>query len=251
MRSATDARAGVRPRSAALVSGPTIPSTVSPWLAWNFCTAASVSGPKMPSTGMPRACCSSCTCRPSSPSLSSMMCSVVVGGSAAVGAVELASARLAAGPALSATSAPSESRLARVPAGTKRSSRARLRARERPRDSSHGSAAARSRTLMARLRSTPSSVLSDGGTVRPRRHGAYRPAARGARENGRRRPPRGRVRQDRATDRSACVTSFRLRVVAPTGLAVGLAHMRYATLWWRFAPAALCGRNWVPRSPTP
>src|SRR4029077_10038965 len=32
-------------------------------------------------------------------------------------------------------------------------------------------------------------------------------------------------------------TSFRNRL-APTGLAVGLAHMRYATLWWRFAPAA-------------
>ena len=44
-------------RSAALVSGPTMPSTVSPLLAWKVRTASSVSGPKTPSTLIePRAC---------------------------------------------------------------------------------------------------------------------------------------------------------------------------------------------------
>ena len=56
-------------RSAALVSGPTTPSTVSPRLAWKLWTASSVSGPNTPSTlTSPSAFCSSSTCLPSLPS---------------------------------------------------------------------------------------------------------------------------------------------------------------------------------------
>ena len=55
-------------RSAALVRGPTTPSTLRPLLAWKLRTAASVSGPNIPSTLMPpSACWSSCTCLPSLP----------------------------------------------------------------------------------------------------------------------------------------------------------------------------------------
>ena len=114
--------AAVCSRSAALVSGPTIPSTVRPLLVWSFCTASSVSGPNTPSTlTAPSACCSRRTCLPSEPSLSTMLCSVVVGGPAAGVTGPLPSARLALGAALSATSAPSEIRLARALPGTNRS----------------------------------------------------------------------------------------------------------------------------------
>jgi hypothetical protein len=78
-----------------------------------------------------------------------MLCSVVVGASGLeAGEEALASLRAAVGPAVSATRAPSEMRLARVLAGTKRSSEARRRARERPRESSHGSLSERSRSRM-------------------------------------------------------------------------------------------------------
>ena len=70
------------PRRAAVVCGPAMPSTGSPWLAWNLRTASSVSGPKTPSTlTPPSAACSSCTWRPSLPELSTIECSVVVAGS--------------------------------------------------------------------------------------------------------------------------------------------------------------------------
>ena len=47
-----------------------------------------------------------------------------------------------------------------------------------------------------------------------------------------------------------CETSFRNRW-APTGSAVGLAHVRYATPRWRFAPAACLGQHWGGRASSP
>ena len=66
---------------------------------------------------------------------------------AACGASTLAPplARLAVGPTVNAASAPSDMRLARVPPGTNWSCAARLRARERPSESSQGCSSARSR----------------------------------------------------------------------------------------------------------
>ncbi len=144
---AIDADRPEPPRSAALVAGPTIPSTVSPLPAWKCWTASSVSGPKIPSTLIPpSACWRSCTWRPSLPSVRTITCSVVVAGSGPAAEVVLCPlAMLAVGPTVSAASAPSETRLARVPVGTNRSSAARRRARDRPSESCQGSSSARSR----------------------------------------------------------------------------------------------------------
>src|ERR1700686_1688725 len=79
---------------------------------------------------------------------------MVVGGMGADGTLApagpLALARPEAGPAVSAAKAPSEARLAREVAGTKRSSCALRRALERPRESSHGSLFERSRRSRSR-----------------------------------------------------------------------------------------------------
>ena len=72
-------------------------------------------------------------------------------------------ARLAVGPTVSATSAPSETRFARELAGTNRSSAARRRARERPNESCQGCSSARSRAA-CRLRVSSSAESEQGET---------------------------------------------------------------------------------------
>ncbi len=164
-----------------------------------------------------------------------MLYSVVVVGSGVVAGLAAATpvARLAAGPAVSAASAPRERRLARELAGTKRSSAARRRARERPSDRSHGSSSARSRAAAVRLRAS-SIAARDMLEV-----GEAWAAVRAVVHCGAGRPPRAvcwRRSRERISESSQGSSTARSRgnpdikrrpfslLLAPTGLAVGLAH---------------------------
>ena len=137
-------------------------------------------------------------------------------------------ARPTAGPAVSAASAPSERRLARELAGTKRSSAARRRARDRPSERSHGSSSARSRGAMVRLRT---SRIADREFGEALFREAFLAVARVRPRAVCWRRSRERIdesSQGSSTARSRGNPGIKRRpfslLLAPTGLAVGLAH---------------------------
>ena len=173
---------------------------------------------------------------PSLPQLSTITCSVVVAGSGVGVAVPADATPVAmptAGPAVSAASAPSERRLARELAGTKRSSAARRRARERPSERSHGSSSARSRGAVVRLRT---SRIADREFGEALFREAFLAVARVRPRAVCWRRSRERIdesSQGSSTARSRGNPDIKRRpfslLLAPTGLAVGLAHLRYAT----------------------